>query len=121
MENRALAVQLLQHFGCSVEFAGDGAEALAKLQEQKFDLVFMDCHMPHMDGFEATRRIRADEQESGTHTPIVALTADAWAGDRERCIAVGMDDYMTKPVSSAMPARAVQRWTGRRMYAVSQW
>jgi CheY-like chemotaxis protein len=78
--------------------------------------------MPQMDGFEATRRIRDDEFDRGRgHTPIVALTADALAGDRERCIESGMDDYMTKPVSSSMLAACVERWTGRRTTAPSQW
>ena len=87
----------------------------------RYDLIFMDCHMPVMDGFEATRRIRAEEEDTDAHTPIVALTADALAGDRDRCLACGMDDYMTKPVKSALLAAAVQRWTGRRTHALSQW
>jgi len=75
----------------------------------------MDCHSPLMDGFEATRRIREDEARSdGTHTPIVALTALALAGDRERCLDSGMDDYMTKPVRTAQLAAAVQRWAGAK-------
>ena len=77
--------------------------------------------MPVMDGFEATRRIRDGREGDDAHTPIVALTADALAGDRERCIAAGMDDYMTKPVSVAQLAAAVQRWAGRRTHALSQW
>ena len=68
--------------------------------------------MPGLDGFEATRRIRAEADAEAPRTPIVALTADALAGDRERCLASGMDDYMTKPVSSAQLAAAVQRWAG---------
>ena len=68
--------------------------------------------MPGMDGFEATRHIRDDSRGPGARTPIVALTADALAGDRERCIAAGMDDYMTKPVRAAQLAAAVQRWAG---------
>jgi signal transduction histidine kinase/CheY-like chemotaxis protein len=119
--NQMVVEEMLKKLGCVVDVVGDGETACRVARETRYDLVFMDCHMPRMDGFEATRRIRAAEDADGTHTPIVALTADAWAGDRERCIAAGMDDYMTKPVSSAMLAAAVQRWTGRRMVAVSQW
>jgi CheY-like chemotaxis protein len=68
--------------------------------------------MPVMDGFEATRRIRGDVESAGARTPIVALTADALAGDRERCLESGMDDYMTKPVRAAQLAAAVRRWAG---------
>jgi len=72
----------------------------------------MDCHMPVMDGFEATRCIRDEARGQRPRTPIVALTADALAGDRERCLDAGMDDYMTKPVSAAQLADAVKRWAG---------
>ncbi len=85
-----------------------------------YDLIFMDCHMPVLDGFEATRRIRAAADGPGARTPIVALTADALAGDRERCLACGMDDYMTKPVSSAQLAAAVRRWAGRHRRAAEE-
>jgi CheY-like chemotaxis protein len=82
----------------------------------------MDCHMPVMDGFEATRHIRDDETLRGAgHTPIVALTADALAGDRERCLEAGMDDYLTKPVSSATLGSTVERWTGRKTAPPTQW
>ncbi|MGZ5278237.1 MAG: response regulator, partial [Caldimonas sp.] len=77
------------------------------------------CHMPVMDGYEATRRIREDERASGAHTPIVALTADALAGDRERCLESGMDDYMTKPISSALLAAALERRAGLRPHGPS--
>jgi len=68
---------------------------------EDFDLIFMDAQMPEMDGFEATRRIRESEQATGRHTPIVAMTAHAMAGDRERCLASGMDDYLSKPLQKA--------------------
>jgi len=73
-------------------------EALAAWQRELFDLILMDVQMPEMDGFEGTRRIRAIEQSTGAHVPIVAMTARAMSGDRERCIAAGMDDYVSKPV-----------------------
>jgi len=113
---------MLTRLGCIVEVVPDGEAACEAAARRRYDLILMDCHMPVMDGFEATRRIRDDEfeRERG-HTPIVALTADALAGDRERCLESGMDDYMTKPVSSAMLAAAVERWTGRKTAAPSQW
>ena len=110
--NRMVVSEMLKSLGCDVEVVEDGASACAAVARERFDLVFMDCHMPGIDGFEATRRIREEGLDWGAHIPIVALTADALAGDRERCLASGMDDYMTKPVSSAQLAAAVQRWAG---------
>jgi two-component system, sensor histidine kinase and response regulator len=78
--------------------AQNGREALEMLKKQNFDIVLMDIQMPEMDGFEATKRIREKEQASGTHQPIIALTAHAMKGDRERCLASGMDDYLNKPI-----------------------
>ncbi|WP_280155162.1 ATP-binding protein [Piscinibacter sp. XHJ-5] len=120
MVNQMVVGEMLRKLGCAVDVVGDGAAARDALAQDRYDVVFMDCHMPVMDGFEATRRIREDE-DGGLHTPIVALTADALAGDRDRCIESGMDDYMTKPVSSALLAAAIERWTGRRTHAPSQW
>ena len=119
--NQMVVEEMLKKLGCSVDVVGDGDTARQVAARNRYDLIFMDCHMPLMDGYEAARRIREAEQTGRGHTPIVALTADALAGDRERCIAAGMDDYMTKPVSSAMLAAALERWTGRRMPAPSQW
>jgi signal transduction histidine kinase/ActR/RegA family two-component response regulator len=120
--NQMVVEAMLTRLGCIVEVAADGNAALGAATHRRYDLILMDCHMPQMDGFEATRRIRDDEFDRGRgHTPIVALTADALAGDRERCIESGMDDYMTKPVSSSMLAACVERWTGRRTTAPSQW
>jgi CheY-like chemotaxis protein len=98
--------------GCAVDVVGDGNAARAAAAGQRYDLIFMDCHMPGMDGFEATRRIRDAGDSPAAQTPIVALTADALAGDRDRCLSAGMDDYMTKPVNAAQLAAAVQRWAG---------
>ena len=119
--NQMVVEEMLKRLGCVIDIVADGDAARSAVAGGRYDLVFMDCHMPVMDGYEATRRIRQEEQARGLHTPIVALTADALAGDRERCIASGMDDYITKPVSGAVLAAAVQRWTGRRTPSQSQW
>jgi len=96
--NQVLAARLLEKRGHSVIVAGNGKEALAALEKQSFDLVFMDIQMPEMDGFEATAAIRGKEKRSGNHLPVIAMTAHAMVGDRERCLAAGMDDYLTKPI-----------------------
>jgi signal transduction histidine kinase/DNA-binding response OmpR family regulator len=112
--NAKLAVRLLERLGCRVDVAGNGHEALKMVQSIPFDLVFMDCQMPEMDGFEATRAIRAWERASridpspATRLPIVALTANAMQGDRERCLEAGMDDYITKPLARADLQRVLQ-------------
>ncbi len=96
--NQRLAVHLLQRHGHTVSVAGNGQEALDLLDREPFDVVLMDVQMPEMDGFEATARIRAREQTTGTRLPIIALTAHAMKGDRERCLAAGMDAYVSKPI-----------------------
>jgi PAS domain S-box-containing protein len=96
--NQLVAVRLMKKLGHNVTVANHGGEALAATKQQRFHLILMDVQMPEMDGFEATRRIRADELGHGRRTPIVAMTAHAMAGDRERCLAGGMDDYLTKPI-----------------------
>ncbi len=96
--NQLLTVRLLEKEGHTVRIAGNGRVALQALDENDFDLVLMDLQMPEMDGFEATARIRARERTSSAHLPIIALTANAMVGDRERCLAAGMDGYVSKPV-----------------------
>jgi two-component system, sensor histidine kinase and response regulator len=95
--NQLLAVRMLEKRGHIVKVAGNGKEALAALETQPFDLVLMDVQMAEMDGFEATKAIRAQGKRSGHHMPIIAMTAHAMVGDKERCLAAGMDDYITKP------------------------
>lgn len=96
--NRALAVKTLEKRGHTVILAGDGREALAVLQTETVDLILMDVQMPELDGFGATAAIREREQVTGGHVPIIALTAYAMKGDRERCLAAGMDTYVSKPL-----------------------
>ncbi len=96
--NQKLALGLLGKEGHSVVVANNGAEAVAALERGGYDLVLMDVQMPEMDGFEATRLIRAREAALGQHTPILAMTAYAMKGDRERCLAAGMDGYVSKPI-----------------------
>jgi CheY-like chemotaxis protein len=96
--NQKLAVALLERHGHTVVVVNNGREALAALESRAFDLVLMDVQMPEMDGLEATALTRAREKHSGAHVPIVAMTAHALKGDRQRCLAAGMDDYISKPI-----------------------
>ena len=107
--NQKVALIMLKKLGLQVDVVATGIEALDALVGVSYDLVLMDCQMPEMDGFEATRRIR--ERERGSRRlPVVAMTANAMAGDRERCIEVGMDDYIPKPVRIPDLHRALSRW-----------
>ena len=108
--NRRVAFGHLKLRGHQVVFAENGQEAVNTLAEQEFDVVLMDMQMPVMDGYEATAAIRKHEQQTGGHIPIVAMTAEALKGDRERCIASGMDDYVSKPITPAEMFRAVERF-----------
>jgi signal transduction histidine kinase/DNA-binding response OmpR family regulator len=111
--NQRVAQLALEGLGCDVEIAGNGVDALAALDRQPFDVVFMDCEMPEMDGFEATSEIRMRDARPGSaarRTPIVAMTAKALAGDREKCLAAGMDDYLAKPVQLDALVATLARW-----------
>jgi len=99
--NQRLASAMLRRLGHDAVIVDDGAEAVAAVTQGGFDVVFMDVQMPTMSGFEATAAIRAAERGTNAHVPIVAMTAHAMSGDRERCLEAGMDDYVTKPVSLA--------------------
>jgi len=107
--NQILAARFLEDAGARVQVAANGLDALDLLARERFDLVVMDCQMPGMDGFEATERIRAQEAGTGRHLPIIAMTANAMAGDRERCLRAGMDDYLTKPITRAGLLEGVSR------------
>jgi signal transduction histidine kinase/CheY-like chemotaxis protein/PAS domain-containing protein/HPt (histidine-containing phosphotransfer) domain-containing protein len=105
--NQRVVRHMLEKQGHQVRVAGSGAEALDALGQEAFDLVFMDVQMPGMDGLEATGELRKREQGTGRRTPVVALTAHAMKGDRERCLQAGMDDYVTKPLSADALRRAI--------------
>lgn len=96
--NRRVAKHMLSKCGHDCEIVGNGREVIEALQSQSYDLILMDVQMPEMDGLEATRRIRLDEATSERHIPIIAMTAHAMKGDRDRCIDAGMDDYVAKPL-----------------------
>lgn len=112
--NRMVAEQLLRVFQCEVRNASDGEQALLTLREGGVDVVLMDCQMPVLDGYAATRQWRAEEAESGRpRLPIIAMTANAMAGDRERCLQAGMDDYLSKPIARATLHALLKRWGQR--------
>ncbi len=108
--NQKLASRLLERMGHQVVVASNGKEALDLLNAQKFNLTLMDVQMPVMDGFKATKAIRQQECETGSHIPIVAMTAYALQGDRESCLRVGMDDYISKPVCPEALFEVIERW-----------
>jgi CheY-like chemotaxis protein len=112
--NQRVATAMLKRRGHRVTVAGNGAEAVALVARETFDVVFMDVQMPEMDGLDATQAIRRAEAGTGRHLPIVAMTAHAMNGDRERCLAAGMDDYLTKPVSVAGIDRVLAGLTASR-------
>ena len=112
--SQTVAAAMLKKLGHKAHLVTNGVEALQALRDADYDLVFMDCGMPEMDGYEATRRIRG--QEAGTRNPnipIIAITADAMTGDREKCLQAGMDDYLAKPVDPRQLADILQKWLNR--------
>jgi CheY-like chemotaxis protein/HPt (histidine-containing phosphotransfer) domain-containing protein len=108
--NQKLAVIVLQKAGYSVDTVDTGLEAVAKAKSHQYNAILMDVQMPDMDGLEATQKIREWEQARGTHIPIIAMTAHAMIGDRERCLEVGMDDYVMKPLQPRVLFSALNRW-----------
>jgi signal transduction histidine kinase/CheY-like chemotaxis protein/HPt (histidine-containing phosphotransfer) domain-containing protein len=114
--NREVASAMLESVGLGVDTAEDGRQAVERAATQRFDVVLMDCQMPGMDGFEAARRIREHEEVSGdsARVPIIALTAYALSGDRDRCFASGMDDYLTKPFRREDLHSTLARWLSRK-------
>ncbi|HNJ42438.1 MAG TPA: response regulator, partial [Acidobacteriota bacterium] len=108
--NQILAKITLENLNVRVDLAEDGFKALEALAKISYDLIFMDCQLPLMDGFETTAVIREQEMLSNRHIPVIALTANAMRGDRERCLAAGMDDYVSKPFQPQDFQSILERW-----------
>ena len=107
--NQIVAVRALERCGCRAAVAGDGRQALDALSTRRFDAVLMDCHMPAIDGYQATAQLRSRERPT-EHTPVIAMSARAMTGDREQCLDAGMDDYITKPLHHEDLAQVLRRW-----------
>jgi PAS domain S-box-containing protein len=108
--NQKLAARMLERNGFTCDIASDGQQAVEMMAERDYPLVLMDCQMPRLDGFAATAAIRSQQQGKPTRTPIIAVTAHAMPEDRERCLAAGMDDYVSKPIDELMLISAISRW-----------
>lgn len=106
--NQILLVKMLKKHGCMVDVTANGQEAVDALKTTAYDMIFMDCQMPVMDGYEATKIIRETEQDK--HNIIIAVTADAMIGDREKCFNAGMDDYLNKPISQDRVSTMLNKW-----------
>ncbi|MHC1724996.1 MAG: response regulator [Syntrophobacteraceae bacterium] len=111
--NQDVGRAMLESFGCRVAVASNGQEVLSRMETAQFDMVFMDCQMPLMDGFEATKLLRKMEKQKGTRTPVIALTAHIMEEDRRKCIAAGMDDYLGKPFRMHELSDMLERWMNR--------
>ncbi len=107
--NQMVALRMLEKLGCEVDIACNGREAVDMLEDASYDLIFMDCQMPEMDGYEATATIR--KRYGQDSIPIIAMTANAMTGDREKCLDAGMDDYLSKPIKLNTIAEMLARWT----------
>jgi len=118
--NQLVASEYLEGLGCVVTPAGNGLEALLQIEQQEFDLIFMDCLMPEMDGFEATKEIRKMESHNKIDfIPIIAFTANAMQGDKEKCLAAGMDDYIAKPINHNAMEKILTTWLPEKVQSIS--
>lgn len=117
--NQALASAMLENLGLAADIANNGVEALVLAERQDYDIVLMDCQMPVMDGYDATANLREREKGSGRHLPIIALTANAMEGDRQKCLAAGMDDYLTKPYTLDQLETVLRHWLAPAAEAVA--
>jgi two-component system, sensor histidine kinase and response regulator len=118
--NQRLASRMLEKRGHRVTVTANGLEAVEALANAHFDLILMDIQMPEMDGFEATAAIRTREKRDGTHVPVIALTANAMKGDRERCLAAGMDGYLSKPIVPRELDELLETYTARQIVRIHE-
>jgi len=115
--NQTVVLSMLQKFGCRVKVCSNGKEAVGEATEKEYDLILMDCQMPVMDGYQAAKTIRRLEEKKGLlqgHIPIIALTANALEGDREKCLLSGMDDYISKPFKQDVIFKVLELWSHRK-------
>lgn len=117
--NQKVAVRMIERLGYQADVAGTGGEAVTMVANGRYDAVLMDCQMPEMDGYEASRRMRRNER-GGRHIPIIAVTADNVDGERERCLAAGMDDYISKPLKLHIVAAVLERWMAAKEMATGR-
>jgi signal transduction histidine kinase/CheY-like chemotaxis protein len=118
LDSQNVLVRMLERYGCRVDVAGNGREAVHAAGKIAYDCLFMDCQMPDIDGYAATAMIRQREGQTGQHVPIIALTASAMPSDRERCLASGMDDYLSKPAKAQDLVTMLRKWTSFSAYAL---
>ena len=114
--NQRVAVRMLEKLGCRVDVVANGLEAVTAVASVAYDCLFMDCQMPEMDGFAATVAIRQRAACGAPYLPIIAMTANAMRSDRERCLAAGMDDYISKPVQATALLALLRKWVQPSSY-----
>jgi signal transduction histidine kinase/CheY-like chemotaxis protein/sensor domain CHASE-containing protein len=112
--NRRVAIRMLEKLGCHIDVATNGNEVIKMWLDMPYDLILMDCQMPELDGLSATRKIRSMEADQGKRTPIIALTANAMAEERQLCLAAGMDEFITKPVKTTVIIKALKKFTNKK-------
>jgi len=118
--NQIMAVKILEDIGCKVDLVKNGNEAVSMTKENNYDLIFMDCNMPALNGYEATKQIRSSESK-GRHVPIIALTAKVMKNDKQKCMDAGMDDYIPKPIKKDSACHIINKWCAKVIDSRNDW